>query len=138
MFNCSTNCLCPIRVASFSVRTSSLANLVIAIDRVVMSILLLFIQDEDWEESALLGFQICVRYFLVIIKCLKTLEVCLCHFGQRKSWGKPERFPIPYLHFMNNNTQSRILYCFRCCCRLALNDCLFYFCQASAGSRTYS
>ena len=39
---------------------------------------------------------------------------------------------------MNNNTQSRILYCFRCCCRLALNDCLFYFCRESAGSRTYS
>ena len=27
---------------------------------------------------------------------------------------RPERFPIPYLHVMNNNTQGRILHCPHC------------------------
>ena len=30
---------------------------------------------------------------------------------QRRAWAKPERFTIPYLHFTNNNTQGRTLYC---------------------------
>lgn len=29
--------------------------------------------------------------------------------SQRAAWGKPEQFSIPYLHFMNNSTQGRIL-----------------------------
>ena len=33
-----------------------------------------------------------------------------CHGSQRKAWEKLEQFPILYLYFMNNNTQSRILY----------------------------
>lgn len=27
-----------------------------------------------------------------------------------RAWGRPERFPIPYLRFMNNNIQGRISY----------------------------
>ena len=33
-----------------------------------------------------------------------------CRKSQRGAWRKPEQFPIPYLHFMINNTQGRILH----------------------------
>ena len=32
-------------------------------------------------------------------------------FRSVQACTKPEKFPIPYLHFMNNNIQGRILYC---------------------------
>ena len=32
-----------------------------------------------------------------------------CRKSQSGAWGKRERFPMTYLHFINSNTQGRIL-----------------------------